>query len=338
MRQPLREFCDEAAAPRDVHRPALAVASCCIPRLRWVWPRWRGTPLALALDATTLGTRFTVLAVSVVSRSGAMPVAWDHPAGHPAPCLAPRVATEVVSAAAGHASPLDGERPGGSRVVCWLAVSTQRPGGLACLVAHQERGHISPRSPGALPPVDQRRTAPGPVLAGHRDRLQEPAVTAPVPPVGRRGRGLDGPLTDLPPDASEAGGAGRRAGIAPQGKCLQRAGWPWQRTRLTPPDRAARRWLAGAPPGAAPCRWGRQGGTPREHAARCDHGPGPPAPSPPPALGEPRSPRVEHDRGRAAPAAPLPCGTWLPEPWPQVPPRAVTPVIPAPEVHHAMAA
>ena len=37
---------------------------------------WQGTQLALALDVTTLGLRFTVLAISVVYRGCAMPVAW----------------------------------------------------------------------------------------------------------------------------------------------------------------------------------------------------------------------------------------------------------------------
>ena len=35
---------------------------------------------------------------------------------------------------------------------------------------------------------------------------------------------------------------------------------------------------------------------------------------------------------------PLPLGTWLPEPWPQVPTHAANPVIPDPEVHHEIAA
>ena len=37
---------------------------------------WQGTQLALAIDATTLGQRFVVLAVSVVYRGCAIPVAW----------------------------------------------------------------------------------------------------------------------------------------------------------------------------------------------------------------------------------------------------------------------
>src|SRR5262249_61574228 len=49
---------------------------CFGPLLAWVVGQWEGTQLALALDATTLGDRFTVLAISVVYRGCAIPVAW----------------------------------------------------------------------------------------------------------------------------------------------------------------------------------------------------------------------------------------------------------------------
>jgi hypothetical protein len=42
----------------------------------WVLSGWQGTQVALALEATTLGTRFTVLASSIVYRGCAIPVAW----------------------------------------------------------------------------------------------------------------------------------------------------------------------------------------------------------------------------------------------------------------------
>lgn len=76
MRQQLREFCDEAEAKRGDQRQALYVEHCFAPRLVWVLSRWQGIPLALALDATTLGTRSTVLASRVVYRGCTMPVAW----------------------------------------------------------------------------------------------------------------------------------------------------------------------------------------------------------------------------------------------------------------------
>ncbi|MEZ4639733.1 MAG: hypothetical protein R2856_33040 [Caldilineaceae bacterium] len=44
--------------------------------LEWIVRLWVGTQLALALDATSLGDRFVVLAVSVVYRGCGIPVAW----------------------------------------------------------------------------------------------------------------------------------------------------------------------------------------------------------------------------------------------------------------------
>lgn len=76
VRQQWREWCDEAHAKRGAQRQALVVEDCFVPLLRWVRRHWQGTQLALALEATTLGTRCTVLAISVVSRGCAMPVAW----------------------------------------------------------------------------------------------------------------------------------------------------------------------------------------------------------------------------------------------------------------------
>jgi hypothetical protein len=76
VRQQLRAFCYEAEAQRGTTRQALAVEPCCMPLLRWVLRGWQGTPLALALEATTFGLRFPGLAMSGVSRGGARAVAW----------------------------------------------------------------------------------------------------------------------------------------------------------------------------------------------------------------------------------------------------------------------
>jgi hypothetical protein len=68
VRQQLREFCYEAKAKRGGPRQALAVETCFAPLVTWVLRWWEGEQLALALDATTLGQRFVVLVISVVSR------------------------------------------------------------------------------------------------------------------------------------------------------------------------------------------------------------------------------------------------------------------------------
>jgi hypothetical protein len=51
-------------------------------------------------------------------------------------------------------------------------------------------------------------------------------------------------VTDLPPEASDAGWYGLRAWIEQGFTITKRAGWQWHRTRMIDPARAARLWLA----------------------------------------------------------------------------------------------
>ena len=53
------------------------VTACFGPLLRWATAGFKDRRLALAVDPTNLGDRFTVLTVSVVFRSCAVPVAWQ---------------------------------------------------------------------------------------------------------------------------------------------------------------------------------------------------------------------------------------------------------------------
>ena len=76
VRQRLREWYYDAPRTRGAKRQDLRVETCFPLLLGWVVRWWQGTQLALAIDATTLGQRFVVLAVSVVYRGGAIPVAW----------------------------------------------------------------------------------------------------------------------------------------------------------------------------------------------------------------------------------------------------------------------
>ena len=66
VRQQLREWCDEAEAKRGDQRQDFDPQAYCVPLVQWSISPWQGTQWALALDATTVGTRFTVLAISVV--------------------------------------------------------------------------------------------------------------------------------------------------------------------------------------------------------------------------------------------------------------------------------
>ena len=76
VRQQRREWYDDVPRKRGTKRQALHVETCFPVLLAWVVSWWQGTPLALAIDATALGTRFVVWAVRVVYRGCAIPVAW----------------------------------------------------------------------------------------------------------------------------------------------------------------------------------------------------------------------------------------------------------------------
>jgi hypothetical protein len=76
VRQQLREFCYAAADKAGSHRQAVVAATCFVGLLRWVLAGYAGPQLALARDATSLGDRCVALALSVVYRGCAVPVAW----------------------------------------------------------------------------------------------------------------------------------------------------------------------------------------------------------------------------------------------------------------------
>jgi hypothetical protein len=57
-------------------RKDLTVHTCFAPLLGWLRRDWPEPRLALALDAFTLADRFVLLAVSVLYRRCAIPVAW----------------------------------------------------------------------------------------------------------------------------------------------------------------------------------------------------------------------------------------------------------------------
>lgn len=78
VRQRLREWYYPAKDKAGAKRCTLEVSTCFAPLLRWVLAWWgqETQQVALALDATTLSPRFTVLCVSVLVRGCAIPVAW----------------------------------------------------------------------------------------------------------------------------------------------------------------------------------------------------------------------------------------------------------------------
>jgi Transposase DDE domain len=247
VRQQLREFCYEATAKRGTARHALVVETCFVPLLAWVVGQWEGTQLALALDATTLGTRFTVLAISVVYRGCAIPVAWT-----------------VLPATAKHAWRREWLRmlrqvrravpPAWTVIVLadrglyarWLFRRITRLGWHPFLRINTG-GTFRPRGQVRGVPLKTLVPAPGTTWQGtgiaFKGRHRQLHCTL----LACWEAGYKDPwllLTDLPPEASTACWYGLRAWIEQGFKITKRAGWQWQRTHMTKPERAARLWLA----------------------------------------------------------------------------------------------
>src|SRR2546421_6599019 len=76
--QRLREWYLDAGQKSGKKRRELEVSTCFVPLLGWVLRLWQSEKrqLPLVIDATSLGNRWTILAVSVVMSGCAIPVAW----------------------------------------------------------------------------------------------------------------------------------------------------------------------------------------------------------------------------------------------------------------------
>ena len=239
VRQQWRAGYDEVPRKRGTRRQALPVATCVPGLLGWGVRGWHGTPLALALEATALGTRVVGWAVpgrrSRVRPSRSL-------GGAAGPYQAGRAAGVAALAAPAGARPaprLEGEGVGGARRGGAVAVAAPHPAGLASVCAPQHGRQLSaPR--GALRAARDALGAPArPEWARPRPGLDPPPRGRPV--AGARGSGGQSPLAD--PDRSGAGGQGCRL-VWPAG--LDRTGG----------EEHAARGLAGAPHPEARARSG----------------------------------------------------------------------------------
>ena len=246
LRQRLRDSYLEAEAKRGAGRRQLEVETCFAPLLRWVVTSWQGTQLALALDATSLGSRFVVLAVSVLYRGCAVPVAWVVlPANRPGAWrphwlrllrrlhrVIPRSWTVIVLSDRG-------------LYARWLYRRLVRLGWHPCLrintggTFHAE-GHAR-RYPlkHLVPEPGTQWAGRGVAFTGRARRLACTLLACWEP-------GYKDPwllVTDLAPEASEAAWYGLRAWIEQGFKVAKRGGWQWQRTRMRDAQRATRLWL-----------------------------------------------------------------------------------------------
>ena len=250
VRQPLRAWYDEVPRQRGAKRQALPVETCCAPWLGWVVSGWQGTQLALAIDATTLGQRFVVLALSVVYRGCAIPVAWV-----------------ILAAGAKHAWRREWLRllrrlhraiPRDGTVIGLADRGWYAPWLFRCITRLGWHSFVRINTGGSFRPAASRAGAPSCVWSHGQGRVGAapgiafPRNQVPCTLLARWEEGDKDPwlmLTDLAPEASDAGWYGRRAWIEQGCKITKRAGWQWHRTRMG--TRTGRRASGG--PGRSRC-------------------------------------------------------------------------------------
>ncbi len=247
VRQRLREWYRDDEDKKGSQRRELEVGQCFVPLVKWVLSWWAADEqrLALAMDASTLGQLFVVLAISIVYRGCAIPVAW---------IILPATAK-------------------GEWKSYWLTLFEQLEGAIPptwTVIVLADRGLYALWLYQAIVKLDWhpflRLKSGGTYRPAGESRFRSLGLAAPK--VGSTWCGVvtcfktnpldctllacwDAPhqepwliITDLQPEQADVLWYGLRPWIECGFKQTKRAGWQWQYTRMTEADRASRLWLA----------------------------------------------------------------------------------------------
>jgi hypothetical protein len=253
VREQLRDWYRDAAhkrgAKQGVKRRSLDVRSCFPALLRWVvaWSPPTCRQLALAMDASTLGQRFTILTISVVVRGCAIPVAWHIVEATRAGAWRPH--WEALFAQLQDSVPADwtvivaADR---GLYAKWLFQAIQRLGWHPFLRINRQ-GQYCPAGATAFRPLNQAVGRVGQRWAGPVTCFATKPRQLVCTLLARWERGYTDPwliVTDLPAAMADVAWYGLRAWIECGFKDAKRGGWHWEQTKMTDPRRAERLWLA----------------------------------------------------------------------------------------------
>ena len=309
----------KSVSNRGDKRRDLPAHTCFAPLLHWLQRDWPEPRLALALDASTLADRFVLLAVSVLYRRCAFPVAWK----------------VLPATAKGSWKPhwlellrvLRGVVPAHWLVVAladrglwakWLFQEIQLLGWHP-LMRVNSGGYFRPDGARRFVPLKQMVPKVGMSWRGRGTAFSTPGRQLVGTLLGWWGSEYPEPwllLSDLAPQRADASWYGLRSWIEQGFKDSKRGGWQWQHTRMEDPGRAERLWLAIA---VATLWLLRVGGSAEAKAARANIGQYEPMCQ---ACWGRSSVFARGHRGIVMALlkhARLPLGQWLPEPWPELP-------------------
>jgi hypothetical protein len=237
------------AARRRYRQRDTTIQTCFAPLLRWVVAWWHPAhkQLPLALDASTLGQRFTILAICVVIRGCAIPVAWKVVEATRKGAWKPHWEALLKS--------LDGAVPADWTVIVladrglyakWLYAAIQANRWHPFLRINRQ-GHYCLEGKTAFQLLSQVVTMHGQTWAGRvtcfKTRHRQLACTL----LARWDAGYHDPwliVTDLAPADADVAWYALRAWIECGFKDSKRGGWHWEQTKMVDPACAEWLWLA----------------------------------------------------------------------------------------------
>jgi hypothetical protein len=248
LRDAYRDGAHKRGAKRGDKRRTLEVSTCFAPLLRWVVTLMPPTcqQLALAMDATTLGQRFTVLSIHVVIQGCAIPVAWHVVRATAKGAWRPHWETLFAQ--------LDGAISADWTVVVaadrglyakWL-FTTITALGWHPLLRINRQGKYCPQGSTTFRPLSLVVAKGGAPWKGQVTCFATPERQLTCTLLARWDTCYQDPwliLTDLPPAAADVAWYGMRAWIEASYKDLKHDGWRWEQTKMTDPRRAERVWL-----------------------------------------------------------------------------------------------
>lgn len=247
--QRLREWYLNGKHKSGKKRRELDITSCFAPFLCWIVRLWEkgNQQMVLVLDATTLGERWTILSISVVIRSCAIPVAWKVVGGHEKGSWRPHWE--------GLLQHLEGSIPADWQVLVladrglyarWLFQAIIDCGWHPFLRLNME---VKARAVGEETFDRISRWVPSPrtswkgrveCFAGKASRVTDTLLM-------HWQAGYEHPwvvLTDLAPEEAEVSWYGMRTWIETGFKDFKRGLWGWHHSKMQTASRVERLWLA----------------------------------------------------------------------------------------------
>lgn len=250
----LQEWYLEAAAKKGhgtagkgLHRRDFDPQQASADLFRWILEDWPGKQLVVALDPTNFGDRFTVLNVSVLYRSCAVPVIWTVVEGGEPGAWEPhwermlRILAERV--------------PAGWQVLVVTDRGMYSPSLFRCLVQLHWHPFLRIRAQGFYRPLDSQKWLELKDLCPPDGQTQAFAAEIFKNEEGRlectlvayHGAGHAEPwliVTDVSAEVAQATWYGLRGWIEQGYKRTKGEGWDLQRTRIEDCKRLERLWLA----------------------------------------------------------------------------------------------